>query len=142
MRSTTARRGFGALGAALALSLVLTACGSGSDAADAVAAYDPAEVEMLRKQGERSGFEVTDELLLETLRTRDDCRTIKAVVDAVAKGEKSGPAFEKFAALPKTNEDRGQAEQADYFRTLADKVELGDVQEARDYHVANCAGVK
>ncbi|MER7912173.1 hypothetical protein [Streptomyces sp. NPDC096068] len=139
MRSTTARRGLGALGAALALSLALTACGDGSDA---FAAYDPVEVEMLRKQGERSGFEVTDELLLETLRTRDDCRTIKAVVDAVAKGEKSGPAFEKFAALPKTNEDRGQPQQADHFRTLADEVELGDVRQTRDYHVANCAGVK
>ncbi|MGW4722417.1 hypothetical protein [Streptomyces sp. NPDC004291] len=138
MRSTTARRRFGALGAALALSLALTACGSGSDA---FAAYDPAEVEALRKQGERSGLDVTDELLLDTLRTRDDCRTIKAVVDAVAKGERSGPAFEKFAALPKVNEDRGQAEQADHFRTLVDEAELGDVREARDYHATNCAGV-
>ncbi|MEU1278859.1 hypothetical protein [Streptomyces sp. NPDC005805] len=125
---------------ALGLALVLLACGGpGSDELDH---YDPAEVQMLREQGRESGLEVTDDILLETLRARDDCRTIKTALDAVGKGARSGPAFDGLDELSRLNKERGQPEQADYFKQLADKVRLGDAQEAQEYHAANCAGVK
>lgn len=126
---------------ALGLVLALSACG-GSPAADAIAEYDPAEVEMLRKQGEKSGLQVTDDLLLATLQTRGDCRVIKAALDSMAKGETSGPAIAEFQQLPRVNKKRGQQEQAEYFQIMVDKAKLGDSREAQEYHSANCASVK
>lgn len=96
---------------------------------------------MLRDQATKSGIQVDDKLLLSTLQARDDCRTIKAALDAMTAGQKTGSAITKFTALPADNRARGQSDQATYFQGMVDKAMLGDPSQAKDYHDKSCADV-
>ena len=130
-----------ALAVVFVVLFVATGCGS-SEAEEALAQYDPAEVQMLRDQAKESDTDVTDSLLLSTLQARDDCRTIAAALQAMTAGQTAGDAMDKLADLPETNRKRGQNDQADYFQTVVDKALLGDPSVAKDYHDKNCADVQ
>ena len=62
---------------------------------------------------------------------------IRAPLSSPAAGRKTGPAVDKFAALPADNKKRGHSDQADYFQTMVDKATLGDPSEAELYHEQN-----
>jgi hypothetical protein len=127
---------------AAVLVLLMGTAGGRSGTGEALAKYNPAEVQMLRDQAKASGIALTDSLLLSTLQARDDCRTISAALRAIAAGQSTGDAMKKLAHLPEANRKRGQNEQAAYFQTAVDKALLGDPSVVTDYHDQNCADVK
>jgi hypothetical protein len=131
------RRGLTAVTVALVL---LAGCGQ-SETEKALAKYDPSEVQLLRDQAKRNNIELNDRILLSTLQTRDDCRTIRAALRALTEGQTTGDAMTRFTALPAENRKRGQVEQADYFQTMVDKALLGDPGVAKTYHEQTCADV-
>ena len=120
--------------------LALAGCG-GSDARQAVEGYDPAEVQLLRDQATSAGVQVTDELLLSTLQTREDCRTISTALDDFKAGRTNTAALARLRELPAANEQRGQAEVAKYLQGMIDRLQLGDATQAQTYWSANCADV-
>jgi hypothetical protein len=138
---TSARRI--AIASVFGVSLLLTACsGGGESDADAIQKYDPAEVQMLRDQAEQSNLELSDSLLLATLRSREDCRVMKTSIADLAAGKEDTESLTKLEALPQTTRDRGQNDQADYFQGMVDKVALGDPSTLQGYVDANCADVQ
>jgi hypothetical protein len=130
------RRGRVVIGAVL-LSL-LAGCGQ-SQTQTEIDQHDPQEVQLLRDQAKQSKIQLDDTLLLSTLQTRDDCRTIKAALEAMTAGQKTGSAITKFTALPADNRARGQNDKATYFQGMVDKAMLGDPSQAKDYHDQSCA---
>ena len=132
------RRSLTAL-AALAL-LLLAGCGQ-SETEKALSEYDPSEVQLLEDQARDSGIALDDKLLLSTLQARDDCRTIRAALQAMTAGQQTGDAMDKFVALPADNRKRGQPDQADYFQGMVDKALLGDPGVAKNYHEQNCTDI-
>lgn len=126
----------------MGLGLILTACSGGESDADAIAKYDPAEVQMLRDQAEQSDLELTDSLLLATLEARDDCRVMKASITDLAAGKDDTESLNRLRELPESTRERGQNDQADYFQGMVDKVNLGDPSTLQGYVDANCADVQ
>ena len=107
----------------------------------ALQSYDPVEVQLIRDQIDGAGIEADDALLLSTLQARDDCRVIKAALDALARGDTDGLAVQALYELSERNLLRNQPYQADFFQTVVDHFALGDTTPARRYHEANCGDV-
>lgn len=126
--------------ATLFVGLATTGCGSDATA-QAIASFDPAEVQMLRDQAEDQGMEVDDELLLSTLQFREDCRTIADGLGRLAAGDSAEEVADDLVGLVDSTVEQGQADMADYYRQVVDEVRLGDSSNLQEFHENSCADV-
>lgn len=108
----------------------------------AIASFDPEEVQMLRDNAKNEGFEVDDSLLLSTLRFREECRVIgSGLADLASGGDASQVADDLGKATQLARED-GQNEMADSYVAMIDEARLGDSSRLQEFHASSCADVQ
>lgn len=107
---------------------------------DPLADYDPAEVAMLLEQAEVNGIDVTTSMLIDTLRFRDACRGLQATV-AAPHDRARGDAIADVRRLAAEARQARQTELGDHVTSLVRQAERGDLEAARQFVLANCAGV-
>jgi hypothetical protein len=109
-----------------------------------IARYPAADVALLREQAEANGLSIPDEILLDTLEMREECRIVGSYLDWRSSGKDVEGTAAKSALLrlPAIAEERGQPYMADTYQGLVDDLQRGDVQPFAEFHRVNCADVE
>lgn len=122
--------------------LLLAAHGGQSETSKEVSSYAPSEVAMLRAQARDAGVDPkNDQLILSTLRNRDDCRTIQKGLTAIASGATNTAVATDLQVLVAGNRARGQEIQAQYFQRAVAHFSAGNSGDLRSYVTNNCSDV-
>lgn len=111
--------------------VLLVGCGSGVDLSE----YSQEEIDHLRSIAASSSVEYPDELLLDDLRSRSNCRVLIAAVDRMETG---GEFFASdIESLPDKIRADGDEVQADVYADLLEQARAGDFLVAQRI-VAGC----
>lgn len=123
--------------------LFVSVAGCAPDAtSQAIASFDPEEVQMLRDNAKDEGIDVDNALLLSTLRFREECRVIGSGLADLASGVDASQVADDLGRVTQIARDDGQDEMADTYVAMIDEVRLGDSSRLQEFHAGSCADVQ
>ena len=121
---------------------LLTAAGCGASAtSQAIASFDPVEVQFLRDNAKANDAEIDDELLLSTLKLRESCRIIGRGLADLAADASADTVAEGLGAVVELARGDNQDELAAAYTGMIDELRLGDSSPLLAFHQTNCADV-
>lgn len=120
--------------------LAVAGCGP-SATSEAIASFDPAEVQYLRDNAEENDAQIDDELLLSTLKFREGCRIIGRSLAGLSAGASADAVAEGLGAVVDLARSDNQDELADSYVEMIDALRLGDSSGLLAFHTATCGDV-
>lgn len=125
-----------------ALSLIAVAGCGASETSEAIASFDPQEVQYLRDNAKENEVEIDDELLLSTLKIREECRIIGAGLADLSTGVDADSVADGLGAAVELALSDNQDELAGAYTEMIDEARLGDSSRLVEFHQMTCSDVK
>ena len=123
------------------LSLFAVAGCGPSATSQAIASFDPDEVQYLRDSAEENDAQIDDELLLSTLKFREGCRIIDRSLADLSAGASADAVADDLGAVVDLERSDNQDELADSYGEMIDELRLGDSSRLLAFHTTNCSDV-